>query len=86
MALLSQIVKKLLALSAATLFVLALLTFDPSSKTFTSEVQADECDWDYYQICLYACVYTCGTTAHPNCDPGNPYPYCDDYCRAESGC
>jgi|GEM_PF-4081399 len=85
MALVKQAMKKLLALSAAALLGAALLMFDPGSRTLVSEAHA--CDWDWYQICSWACLTTCGTgQGIPNCDPNDPFRWCEEYCRADSGC
>ena len=82
---LRQVIKKLMALSAITLFALTLAMLNPSSRSWLPEAQAqppmcaDPLSW---WVCYGICVNSCGDPPLP---PYVDCPYWDaeNWCNAE---
>ena len=80
---LRQVIKKLMALSAFTLFAITLLMLNPSSRSWLSEAQAqppacaDPLSW---YVCDVYCVGGCGSGPYIDCPPGDAENWCNDAC------
>jgi hypothetical protein len=81
---LKMVLKRMLAISAMTVFAFALLMFDADSPSFMSEAQA--CDPQAYDVCEFNCFYGCFSWPG-GCGEGcDCLSYCQSLCRAATGC
>lgn len=85
MAILKQVLKKVLAMSAVSLFAVTLLVLNPRSPSLISEAQA--CDPGAHEVCFSMCMYFCGWgQGYGECPVWDAENWCDRECSYYSGC